>query len=80
MRSTSSSTRRRRSSGQLPGCAQARGGVLTSAVSKPVQEEAARRGVEAGFFLVEVNTADLERIASMVGTSELITQIGTVRL
>ena len=55
-----------------------RGGVLVSAVSQPDQEEAARRGVKAGFFLVHVNTADLERIAAMLDAGELVTQIGTV--
>jgi NADPH:quinone reductase-like Zn-dependent oxidoreductase len=55
-----------------------RGGVLASAVSQPDQGEAARRGVTAGFFLVQVNTADLERIAAMVDAGELLTRIGTV--
>jgi len=55
-----------------------RGGVLVSAVSEPDQAEAARRGVKAGFFLVQVNTADLERIAAMVEAGELVTRIGTV--
>ncbi|OWJ69195.1 NADP-dependent oxidoreductase [Inquilinus limosus] len=55
-----------------------RGGVLVSAVSEPDQAEAARRDVEAGFFLVQVNTVDLERIAAMVETGELLSRIGTV--
>lgn len=55
-----------------------RGGVLVSAVSQPDQEEAMRRGVKAGFFLVQVNTADLERIVAMVDAGDLVTQIGTV--
>jgi NADPH:quinone reductase-like Zn-dependent oxidoreductase len=55
-----------------------RGGVLVSAVSEPDQAEAAGRGVKAGFFLVQVNTADLERIAAMVEAGELVTRIGTV--
>ena len=47
-----------------------RGGRLVSAVSQPDQQEAARRGVTAGFFLVQVTTAHLERIAAMVDAGE----------
>ena len=55
-----------------------RGGRLVSAVSQPDQQEAARRGVTAGFFLVQVTTAHLERIAAMVDAGELATQIGSI--
>ncbi|MGL4962380.1 MAG: NADP-dependent oxidoreductase [Inquilinus sp.] len=55
-----------------------RGGRLVSAVSQPDQQEAARRGVTAGFFLVQVTTAHLERIAAMVDAGELAMQIGSI--
>lgn len=54
------------------------GGRLVSAVSQPDQAEAARRGVTAGFFLVQVTTAHLERIAALVEAGELATRVGTV--
>ncbi|TSD85034.1 NADP-dependent oxidoreductase [Mycobacterium sp. KBS0706] len=55
-----------------------RGGRLVSAVSQPDQQEAARRGVTAGFFLVQVTTAHLERIAAMVDAGELAMQISSI--
>ncbi|WP_437515714.1 NADP-dependent oxidoreductase [Sorangium sp. So ce1099] len=53
-------------------------GLLVSAVSNPDQEEAARRGVRASFFLVDVTTAHLDRIAAMLDAGELSTDIGAV--
>ncbi|HTN87370.1 MAG TPA: NADP-dependent oxidoreductase [Sorangium sp.] len=54
------------------------GGTLVSAVSNPDQEEAARRGVRASFFLVDVTTARLDRIAALLDAGELSTDIGAV--
>ncbi|MBS7542490.1 NADP-dependent oxidoreductase [Ancylobacter oerskovii] len=55
-----------------------RGGVLVSTVSAPDQEEAARYGVRALFFVAEVTTARLARIAAMIDAGELSTHIGAV--
>ena len=42
------------------------GGILVSAVSEPDQQTAARHGVRALFFLVDVTTAHLDGIAKLV--------------
>jgi NADPH:quinone reductase-like Zn-dependent oxidoreductase len=55
-----------------------RGGRLVSAVSQPDQEKAARHGVEAFFFLVEVTTDRLAKIAHLVDNEKMSTQVGTV--
>jgi NADPH:quinone reductase-like Zn-dependent oxidoreductase len=54
------------------------GGVLVSAVSEPDRRHAARHGVRALFFLVEVSTRRLEAIASLVAAGELRTCVGEV--
>jgi NADPH:quinone reductase-like Zn-dependent oxidoreductase len=54
------------------------GGVLVSAVSQPDQEVATRRGVRALFFLVNVTTAHLTRIAAMIDAGELVPNVGAV--
>ncbi|MDE1994345.1 MAG: NADP-dependent oxidoreductase, partial [Rhizobiaceae bacterium] len=54
------------------------GGKLISAVSQPDQDEAKRRDVEARFFLVNVTTAALTKIAAMIDARELVTNVGTV--
>ena len=54
------------------------GGVLVSAVSQPDQEVATRRGVRALFFLVDVTTAHLTRIAAMIDAGELVPNVGAV--
>jgi NADPH:quinone reductase-like Zn-dependent oxidoreductase len=54
------------------------GGVLVSAVSTPDQEKAARHGVRALFFLVEVSSRRLEDIAALIEAGELRTQVGEV--
>jgi NADPH:quinone reductase-like Zn-dependent oxidoreductase len=54
------------------------GGVLVSAVSQPDQEAAARRGVRALFFLVDVTTAHLARVAAMIDAGELTPNVGAV--
>ncbi|WP_246704536.1 NADP-dependent oxidoreductase [Rhizobium sp. P32RR-XVIII] len=55
-----------------------RGGKLVSAVSQPDQELAKSAGVEAFFFLVAVNTADLVDIAAAIDKGELRQNIGLV--
>lgn len=54
------------------------GGVLVSAVSEPDQQKAARRGVRALFFLVDVSTRRLEQIAALIEAGELHTCVGEV--
>jgi NADPH:quinone reductase-like Zn-dependent oxidoreductase len=55
-----------------------RGGVLVSVVNTPDQLKAAEHGVRALFFLVEVSSAILEQIASLIEAGELSTRIGDV--
>ncbi len=54
------------------------GGVLVSAVSQPDEVLAAQHCVEAMFFLVDVTTACLGRIAEMIDAGELSTDVGAV--
>lgn len=54
------------------------GGVLVSAVSEPDQQKAALHGVRAFFFLVEVSSFRLERIAALIDSGELHTRVGDV--
>jgi NADPH:quinone reductase-like Zn-dependent oxidoreductase len=54
------------------------GGILVSAVSKPDQEAATRHGVRALFFLVNVTTAQLARIAAMIDAGDLTVNVGAV--
>jgi NADPH:quinone reductase-like Zn-dependent oxidoreductase len=54
------------------------GGVLVSAVAPPDQDLARSHGVDAHFFLVEVTTQRLDRIAALVAAGELRTAIGVV--
>ena len=54
------------------------GGVLVSAVTAPDQEKAARHGVRALFFLVEVSSQRLEQIAALIEAGELTTSVGDV--
>ncbi|GLS19497.1 quinone oxidoreductase [Labrys miyagiensis] len=55
-----------------------RGGSLVSAVSQPDQALAARHGVTAGFFLVEVTTQRLDEIAGLITAGKLKTNVGLV--
>lgn len=55
-----------------------RGGTMVSAVSKPDGNLARERGVQACFFLVEVRTAVLTTLASMIECGELRVSVGTV--
>jgi len=52
------------------------GGVLVSSVTTPDPEEAARRGVHAVFFYVNVTTEGLNKIAELLDAGALRTQIG----
>ena len=54
------------------------GGILVSAVSEPDQQTAARHGVRALFFLVDVTTAHLDRIAKLVDAGHLSFSLGTI--
>ena len=53
------------------------GGILVSAVSEPDQEIATRHGVRALFFLVNVTTAHLRRIAAMIDAGNLAVNVAT---
>jgi NADPH:quinone reductase-like Zn-dependent oxidoreductase len=55
-----------------------RGGKLISTVSMPDQSSAKDHGVTATFFLVEVTTERLRRIAELLDRGELKTRIGAV--
>ena len=55
-----------------------RGGRLISAVSQPDQMLAERAGVEAKFFLIDVTSADLAQLATMLDDGSLTTTVGTV--
>lgn len=54
------------------------GGIVVSAVSPPDQQLAQQHGVRALFFLVEVTTARLTRLAEMFDAGELRTAIAAV--
>jgi NADPH:quinone reductase-like Zn-dependent oxidoreductase len=54
------------------------GGKLISAVSQPDQDRAKHHSVHAAFFLVEVNTERLRRIAELIDRGELKTRVGAV--
>ena len=54
------------------------GGKLISAVSQPDQARAKHHGVTAAFFLVEVTTERLGRIAELIDHGELKTRLGVV--
>ena len=55
-----------------------RGGTLVSAVSEPDQALAARHGVSAAFFLVQVTTERLTVLAKLIGSGALSTDVGAV--
>ena len=54
------------------------GGILVSAVAVPDQQKAARHGVRALFFVVEVSSRRLEQIAALIDAGELTTSVGDV--
>ena len=55
-----------------------RGGKLISAVSRPDQDLATRYGVEATFFLVDVTSQYLTKIARFIDGGKLRTNVGAV--
>jgi NADPH:quinone reductase-like Zn-dependent oxidoreductase len=55
-----------------------RGGKLISAVSRPDQDLAKRYGVEAAFFLVNVTSQYLTKIARFIDDGKLRTNVGAV--
>lgn len=55
-----------------------RGGKLISAVSKPDERLAARHGVEAAFFLVDVTSQNLSEITRLIDGGKLTTKVGAV--
>ena len=54
------------------------GGVLVSAVAPPDQQKAAHHRVRALFFLVDVSSTALDRIAALLEAGELTTNVGDV--
>jgi NADPH:quinone reductase-like Zn-dependent oxidoreductase len=54
------------------------GGIIVSAVSAPDAAEAARRQIRSAYFIIEVTTADLARIAAMIEAHELSLSVGTI--
>ena len=54
------------------------GGMLISAVSQPDQTRAAEQGVTAHFFLVDVKSAILARLADMIVRGVLATSVGAI--
>ena len=55
-----------------------RGGIVVSSATQPSHEKAAQYGVRALFFLVQVTTERLIRIAEMIDAGELKTEVGEV--
>lgn len=54
------------------------GGTLISTVAPPDQSVAAKHSVRAAFFLVDVTTERLARIAAMIEAGAITTSVGTV--
>ena len=54
------------------------GGVLVTSVSEPLPEQPQSNGVRAVFFLVEVSTSHLDKIADLFNQSKLTARVGTV--
>jgi NADPH:quinone reductase-like Zn-dependent oxidoreductase len=55
-----------------------RGGILVSAATRPSEEKAAQYGIRAVFFLVDVTTERLRKIAELIDTGQLVTEVGEV--
>lgn len=55
-----------------------RGGIVVSSATQPSNEKAAQYGVRAVFFLVQVTTQRLTKIAEMIDVGELKTEVGEV--
>jgi len=54
------------------------GGVLVSSVAEPDQQTAARRHVQARFFLVDVSSKRLQELAALIDAGDLTTSVGDV--
>ena len=54
------------------------GGVLVTIVSEPLPERYQSNGVRAVFFLVDVTTSRLDKIADLFNQSKLAARVGTV--
>ena len=55
-----------------------RGGIVVSSVAQPSKEKAEEHGVRAGFFLVQVTTERLIKIAELINAGQLKTEVGEV--
>ena len=55
-----------------------RGGIVVSSVAQPSKEKAEEHGVRAGFFLVQVTTERLIKIAELISAGQLKTEVGEV--
>ena len=54
------------------------GGIIVSSVSRPNLQLAQKRRVRADYFIVDVNTAQLTRLAEMHDKNELVVPVGSV--
>ena len=55
-----------------------RGGIIVSSAAQPSKEKAEQYGVRALFFLVQVTTERLKRVAELIDAEELKTEVGEV--
>ena len=55
-----------------------RGGIVVSSVAQPSKEKAEEHGVRAVFFLVQVTTERLIKIAELISAGQLKTEVGEV--
>ena len=55
-----------------------RGGIVVSSVAQPSEEKAEKQGVRAVFFLVQVRTERLTKIAELISAGQLKTEVGEV--
>jgi len=54
------------------------GGIIVSSAAQPSKEKAEQYGVRALFFLVQVTTGRLKRVAELIDAEELKTEVGEV--
>ena len=54
------------------------GGIIVSSVSRPNVQLAQKKRVRADYFIVDVNTAQLARLAEMHDKNELVVPVGSV--
>ena len=55
-----------------------RGGIVVSSVARPSKEKAEQHGVRAAFFLVQVTSERLIKIAELINAGELKSEVGEV--